>query len=61
MPREAGHVEWANLATRMPKALHREIRLYCLKSDTAVMDFVAHAIAEKLARQGRHRRRPGAH
>jgi hypothetical protein len=37
------------LATRIPKALHRKIRLHCVHRDMAVMDFVTQALQEKLA------------
>jgi hypothetical protein len=40
---------WTQLATRIPKALHRQLRLHCVKSDTSVMDFVTVALREKLA------------
>src|SRR5437879_309989 len=29
---------WVQLATRIPKHLHRELKLYCVKSDVSVMD-----------------------
>lgn len=45
---------WVQLATRIPKALHRELKLHCVKSDVSVMEFVVRALEEKLAReQGR--------
>jgi len=28
------------LSTRVPKELHRRLRLHCVQTDTAVMDFV---------------------
>ena len=34
---------WVQLATRIPKQLHRELKLYCVKSDVSVMDFVVGA------------------
>lgn len=40
------------LATRIPKALHRDLRLHCVKTETSVMDFVTKAIEEKLAQPG---------
>jgi hypothetical protein len=45
-------VVWVQLATRIPKALHRELRLHCVTVDTSVMDFVVTAIEEKLAGSG---------
>ena len=38
------------LATRIPKALHRELRLHCVYEDIPLMDFVWKALEEKLAR-----------
>ena len=35
---------WVQLATRIPKQLHRELKLYCVKSDVSVMDFVVSAL-----------------
>lgn len=51
---------WVQLATRIPKHLHRELKLHCVKSDVSVMDFVVKALEEKLAREassGRSERR----
>ncbi|HLK10517.1 MAG TPA: hypothetical protein VKW76_04000 [Candidatus Binatia bacterium] len=46
------------LATRIPKALHREIKLYCVQSSISVMEFVASALEDKLKRDhGRGARR----
>jgi len=42
---------WVQLATRIPKQLHRELKLHCVKSDTSVMDFVVKALEEKLVRE----------
>jgi len=40
---------WVQLATRIPKALHRHIKLHCVHREKAVMDFVCEALREKLA------------
>ena len=50
---------WVQLATRIPKQLHRELKLHCVKADMSVMDFVVGALADKLEREnpGRERRR----
>ena len=42
-------VVWVQLATRIPKSRHRDLKLHCVAVDTSVMDFVAKAIEEKLA------------
>ena len=49
MPTE-GEV-WVQLATRIPKHLHRELKLHCVKSDVSVMEFVVKALEEKLQRE----------
>jgi hypothetical protein len=49
---------WVQLATRIPKHLHRELKLHCVQSDASVMEFVVHALEEKLQREvGRGERR----
>ena len=44
------------MATRIPKPLHRELKLHCVQSDSSVMDFVVSAIEEKLAKAGSRKR-----
>ena len=46
---------WVQLATRIPKELHRRLKLYCVESDTSVMDFVVWSLQEKLAKVSRKR------
>jgi len=36
------------LATRIPKGLHRGIKLFCVHNGISVMEFVAAALEEKL-------------
>ncbi|HZP41040.1 MAG TPA: hypothetical protein VFD84_05975 [Candidatus Binatia bacterium] len=48
---------WVQLATRIPKQLHRELKLFCVKSDVSVMDFVVSALEDKLQRESRSRER----
>ena len=38
------------LATRIPKNLHRNLKLHCVRSDVSVMGFVVKALEEKLQR-----------
>jgi hypothetical protein len=47
----------SQLATRIPKGLRTEVKVYCVKTDTSIMEFVAQAIAEKLKSNGRRQRR----
>ena len=42
---------WTQLATRIPKELHRRLKLYCVTHDTALMHFVVEAIEAKLGRK----------
>jgi hypothetical protein len=42
---------WVQLATRIPKQLHRPLRLYCVTHDIVLMHFVAAAIEEGLGRK----------
>jgi predicted HicB family RNase H-like nuclease len=49
---------WVQLATRIPKVLHRELKLHCVRTDVSVMEFVVKALEEKLSREaGRSERR----
>src|SRR5207245_7026424 len=43
----------AQLATRIPKELHRRLKLHCVTHEIAVQDFGAEAIEEKLGRKAR--------
>ena len=46
---------WTLLATRLPKTLHRELKLHCVQADVKLMDFVVAALREKLGkRTGKH-------
>jgi predicted HicB family RNase H-like nuclease len=50
------------LATRIPKNLHREIKLFCVENSISVMEFVAAALEDKLRRgTARTARRRVAH
>lgn len=42
---------WVHLATRIPKTLHRRLKIHCVGTGTSVMGFVVAAIQEKLARE----------
>ena len=46
----------AQLATRIPKDLHRRLKLHCVTHETALQDFVSQAIEEKLGRKTRPKR-----
>jgi len=51
------HEAWTQLATRIPKELHRRLKLHCVTNDIAVMEFVVEAIEEKLGRKPRPKKR----
>ena len=47
---------WDQLATRIPKELHRRLKLHCVTHEIAVMEFVVEAIEEKLGRKTRSKK-----
>ena len=47
---------WVQLATRIPKELHRKLKLHCVESDTSVMGFVVAAIEERLGKAAGRKR-----
>jgi len=46
---------WVQLATRIPKTLHRSVRLHCVEVEMSIMEFVIAAIERKLQRDGKRR------
>ena len=52
MPRGEA-VVWVELATRIPKSLHRALKLHGVTAETSVMDYVVRVIEERLARSTR--------
>ena len=48
------------LATRVPKTLHREIKVHCVSFGTSVMQFVVEALEDKLRRSTAKPRTPRA-
>jgi len=46
------------LATRIPKDLHRRLKLHCVTHEIAVQDLVVEAIEEKLGRKTRLKKGP---
>jgi predicted HicB family RNase H-like nuclease len=53
---DRGEEAWVQLATRIPKALHRQLKLHCVRADTSLMDFVVVALREKLTKESSRRR-----
>jgi predicted HicB family RNase H-like nuclease len=47
---------WTQLATRIPKELHRRLKLHSVTNDVTVMDFVIQAIEEMLGRKAKKRK-----
>jgi predicted HicB family RNase H-like nuclease len=41
------------LATRIPKSLHRQIKLHCVSTGISVMEFVAASLEDKLRKGGK--------
>jgi len=48
---------WVQLATRIPKRLHRDLKLHTVHSDMSIMRFVVAALEEKLSRDMRRHKR----
>lgn len=48
---------WVQLATRIPKDLHRRLKLHCVETDESVMGFVVKALGEKLDRDNKPERK----
>jgi hypothetical protein len=42
---------WVQLATTIPKPLHRALKLHCVETEQTLMQFVVAALREKLARK----------
>ena len=53
MARETTEEVLTQLATRIPKELHRRLKLYCVTHDIMLQHFVTEAIEEKLGRKTR--------
>ena len=56
MPKQEEDEPQVQLATRIPKSLHRELKLHCVRTDTSVMGFVVAALKEKLAKAAARKR-----
>ena len=55
---------WVQLATRIPRRLHRDMKLHCVANEVSLMAFVVEALREKLVassgeQSGRRGRRTG--
>ena len=51
MARNHVEEEITQLATRIPKDLHRQLKLHCVVNDIQVMQFVVGAVEESLRRK----------
>jgi len=47
---------WTQLATRIPKDLHRRLKLHCVTHDIMIQNFVVEAIQEKLGRKAKSKK-----
>ena len=45
------------LATRIPKDLHRRLKLHCVTNEVSVMEFVVQAVEAKLGERAASRKR----
>ena len=52
MPRDTDTEAWVQLATRVPRRLHRALKVYCVRHNLTQMEFIADALKEKLAKRG---------
>ena len=57
MPKEAVAVGTGTtqLATRVPSALYKRVKVFVVQSDTSVMEFVGAALAAELAKRTGHK------
>jgi hypothetical protein len=53
-------VVWVQLATRIPKSLHRQVKLHCIQSDVSLTEFIVQALEEKMQRESGAGRRGGS-
>jgi predicted HicB family RNase H-like nuclease len=51
-----GNEPQVQLATRIPKSLHRALKLHCVDADVSLMDFLVAALREKLGKAGGRKR-----
>jgi predicted HicB family RNase H-like nuclease len=56
MVRSGDNEAWVQLATRIPKDLHRQLKLHCVHTESSLMGFVVGALREKLARESGRKR-----
>ena len=45
-----GDVVFVQLATRIPRDLHRQVKLICVRTEDSVMNFVVRALTTELAK-----------
>jgi predicted HicB family RNase H-like nuclease len=48
---------WVQLATRIPKTLHRAVKVHCVNAEVSLMDFVVEALQERLTAGSKSDRR----
>jgi hypothetical protein len=44
---------WVGVATRVPRSLHRRMKLHCVERGIPVMEFVRDALEEEMTRRRR--------
>ena len=61
MARASMEGPWVQLATRIPKSVHRQLRLHCVEQETSVMEFIIAALNDSLQKKsGGGKRRKGS-
>jgi len=53
---EVADEPWVQLVTRIPKRVHRELKVHCVEAEIPLMRFVADAVRDKLGRVAREPR-----
>ena len=50
MAADSTSIVWVQLATRIPKDLHRRAKLHCIETDRSLTEFIVEALEEKMRR-----------
>ena len=50
MAADSTSIVWVQLATRIPKDLHRRAKLHCIETDRSLTEFIVEALEERMRR-----------
>jgi hypothetical protein len=50
MAADSTSIVWVQLATRIPKDLHRRAKLHCIETDRSLTEFIVEALEDKMRR-----------